>query len=93
MPNLEPWGREAHESLQLAQLESLAVYFDTDSTSLAGLSYRDFVEKFTELVRVLSSAPSIVLMFLPKIAHNKQLPKHQFILKPVSGQGRVCASI
>ncbi|KAI0094888.1 vacuolar protein sorting-associated protein 13 [Irpex rosettiformis] len=57
---------------KLAQLESLAVYFDTDATSLAGLSHQEFIEKFTEL-----------------IAHGKQLPRHQFILKPVSGQGRV----
>jgi vacuolar protein sorting-associated protein 13A/C len=37
--------------LQLAKMESLAVYFDTDATSLAGLSYEEFVEKFRELVR------------------------------------------
>ena len=36
---------------QLARLESLAVYFDTDCQSLAGLPYKEFVEKFTELVR------------------------------------------
>lgn len=36
---------------QLANLESLAVYFDTDAHSLAGLPHDEFIEKFTELVR------------------------------------------
>lgn len=35
---------------QLAKLESLAIYFDTDATSLAGLSHAEFVEKFAALV-------------------------------------------
>ena len=38
--------------LQLAKMESLAVYFDTDAKSLAGLTYQEFVEKFTELVSI-----------------------------------------
>ena len=42
---------QLNRSFQLARLESLAVYFDTDCQSLAGLSYREFVEKFTALVR------------------------------------------
>lgn len=37
---------------QLAKLESLAVYFDTDAMSLAGLSHQEFIEKFTQLVSV-----------------------------------------
>ncbi|THH01814.1 hypothetical protein EW026_g979 [Hermanssonia centrifuga] len=57
---------------KLAKLESLAVYFDTDARSLAGLSHQDFVEKFTDL-----------------ISHGSHLPDHQFILKPVTGEGRV----
>ncbi|KAF7791866.1 hypothetical protein EIP86_002890 [Pleurotus ostreatoroseus] len=57
---------------KLAKLESLAVYFDTDAESLAGLSYAEFVEKFTKL-----------------ISHGKYLPDHQFILKPVTGEGRI----
>ncbi|KAJ3551176.1 hypothetical protein NM688_g4862 [Phlebia brevispora] len=56
----------------LANLESLAVYFDTDARSLAGLSHEEFIEKFTEL-----------------ISHGKHLPDHQFILKPVTGSGRI----
>lgn len=36
--------------IQLAKLESLAVYFDTDARSLAGMSHQEFIEKFTELV-------------------------------------------
>ena len=31
-------------------MDSLAIYFDTDAPSLAGLSHADFVEKFTDLV-------------------------------------------
>ncbi|RPD62925.1 vacuolar protein sorting-associated protein 13 [Lentinus tigrinus ALCF2SS1-6] len=57
---------------KLARLESLAVYFDTDCQSLAGLSYREFVEKFTAL-----------------ISKGSNLAQHQFILKPVSGEGKI----
>ena len=44
---------QLNRSFQLARLESLAVYFDTDCQSLAGLSYREFVEKFTALVSMV----------------------------------------
>ncbi|KAH9898385.1 vacuolar protein sorting-associated protein 13 [Cubamyces lactineus] len=57
---------------KLARLESLAVYFDTDCQSLAGLSYQEFVEKFTAL-----------------ISKGNRLAPHQFILKPVSGEGKI----
>ncbi|KAK4052926.1 Vacuolar protein sorting-associated protein 13 [Microbotryomycetes sp. JL221] len=57
---------------KLAKLESLAVYFDTDSESLAGNSIDDAIVQFTDL-----------------IARPGHTPKHQFILKPVSGQGRL----
>ncbi|KAM5536198.1 hypothetical protein V8D89_010097 [Ganoderma adspersum] len=57
---------------KLARLESLAVYFDTDCQSLAGLSYREFVEKFTAL-----------------ISKGGRTAPHQFILKPVSGEGKI----
>ncbi|OSD03423.1 vacuolar protein sorting-associated protein 13 [Trametes coccinea BRFM310] len=57
---------------KLAKLESLAVYFDTDCESLAGLPYQEFVEKFTAL-----------------ISKGNRLAKHQFILKPVSGEGKI----
>lgn len=57
---------------KLARLESLAVYFDTDCQSLAGLSYREFVEKFTAL-----------------ISKGRRIAPHQFILKPVSGEGKI----
>ncbi|GAA5995177.1 hypothetical protein JCM5350_001861 [Sporobolomyces pararoseus] len=56
---------------KLASLDSLAVYFDTDSTSLAGYSINEAITKFTEL-----------------ISRKNHTPKHQFILKPVSGTGR-----
>ncbi|KIP11945.1 hypothetical protein PHLGIDRAFT_21259 [Phlebiopsis gigantea 11061_1 CR5-6] len=57
---------------KLAKLESLAIYFDTDATSLAGLSHSEFIQKFKEL-----------------ICHEKYLPGHQYMLKPVTGEGRV----
>ncbi|GAA6061937.1 hypothetical protein JCM10212_001505 [Sporobolomyces blumeae] len=56
---------------KLASLDSLAVYFDTDSSSLTGLSKEESVAAFTEL-----------------ISRKDHTPKHQFILKPVSGKGR-----
>lgn len=57
---------------KLAKLDSLAVYFDTDSKSLTGLSSEEFTKSFTEL-----------------IAREKHLPKHQYILKPVTGSGKI----
>ncbi|SCV68005.1 BQ2448_126 [Microbotryum intermedium] len=57
---------------KLAKLDSLAVYFDTDSESLAGYSINKAIKKFTEL-----------------IATKDKTPQHQFVLKPVSGQGRL----
>ncbi|GAA5898641.1 hypothetical protein JCM6882_000886 [Rhodosporidiobolus microsporus] len=57
---------------KLASLDSLAVYFDTDSTSLAGYPLNESIAKFTEL-----------------IAREGHTPAHQFVLKPVSGQGRL----
>ncbi|GAA5859573.1 hypothetical protein JCM8547_006147 [Rhodosporidiobolus lusitaniae] len=57
---------------KLADLDSLAIYFDTDSTSLAGYPINEAIVKFTDL-----------------IAREGHTPDHQFVLKPVSGQGRL----
>ncbi|KIY71623.1 vacuolar protein sorting-associated protein 13 [Cylindrobasidium torrendii FP15055 ss-10] len=57
---------------KLAELQSLAVYFDTDSPSQAGLPKNEFLQRFMEM-----------------IASNSRHADHQFILKPVSGQGRI----
>ncbi|BGP21450.1 Vacuolar protein sorting-associated protein 13 [Rhodotorula toruloides] len=57
---------------KLATLDSLAVYFDTDSPSLAGHELSEAIVKFTDL-----------------IAREGNTPSHQFVLKPVSGQGRL----
>ncbi|CAE6413624.1 unnamed protein product [Rhizoctonia solani] len=58
---------------KLANLESLSVYFNTDMTSMAGLPFAEAMPKFNA-----------------GIAHQgKPQPDHQFILKPVTGQGRV----
>ncbi|KAI0068196.1 hypothetical protein BV25DRAFT_1793389 [Artomyces pyxidatus] len=57
---------------KLAKLQSLAVYFDTDAKSMAGLPYETAVEQFTAM-----------------IAREDQAQDHQFILKPVTGEGRI----
>ncbi|KIJ26914.1 hypothetical protein M422DRAFT_55307 [Sphaerobolus stellatus SS14] len=58
--------------VMLARLESLAVYFDTDSPSLVGLPPKEAIAKFTSL-----------------IASQKNSPEHQFLLKPVTGEGKI----
>ncbi|KAF5355629.1 hypothetical protein D9756_003767 [Leucocoprinus leucothites] len=57
---------------KLSKLESLALYFDTDEGSMAGLPPEEALKKFTMM-----------------ITHGPENTKHQFILKPVSGEGRV----
>ncbi|KAF7306925.1 hypothetical protein MIND_00485000 [Mycena indigotica] len=57
---------------KLAKLESLAVYFDTDSPSLAGLPPAEAIKKFSALISTSSEDKN-----------------HQFILTPVSGEGRI----
>ncbi|KAJ6610914.1 vacuolar protein sorting-associated protein 13 [Mycena sp. CBHHK59/15] len=57
---------------KLAKLQSLAVYFDTDSPSMTGLSPAEAINQFSAM-----------------ISHGTQDADHQFILKPVSGEGRV----
>ncbi|KAJ9479242.1 Vacuolar protein sorting-associated protein 13 [Pseudozyma hubeiensis] len=57
---------------KLARLESLSVYWDTDSESLAGHEISEAQKKFNAL-----------------IARDGATPSHQYILKPVSGAGRL----
>ncbi|CAE6488407.1 unnamed protein product [Rhizoctonia solani] len=57
---------------KLATLESLSVYFNTDMTSMAGLPFAEAMPKFKAGIA----------------HHGKPQPDHQFILKPVTGQGR-----
>lgn len=57
---------------KLARLESLSVYWDTDSESLAGHEISEAQKKFNAL-----------------IARDGSTPSHQYILKPVSGAGRL----
>ncbi|EST05630.1 Vacuolar protein sorting-associated protein 13A N-terminal domain protein [Kalmanozyma brasiliensis GHG001] len=57
---------------KLARLESLSVYWDTDSESLAGHEISEAQKKFSAL-----------------IARDGATPSHQYILKPVSGAGRL----
>lgn len=57
---------------KLARLESLSVYWDTDSESLAGYEISEAQKKFNALIARQGGSPS-----------------HQYILKPVSGAGRL----
>ncbi|KAG9302115.1 hypothetical protein G9A89_020549 [Geosiphon pyriformis] len=58
---------------KLVTLGSLAIYWNTDSRSLSGKTLVEAIQLFTEL-----------------IASEKNIPtEHQYILKPVSGTGRV----
>ncbi|KAG6900136.1 hypothetical protein C0993_002481 [Termitomyces sp. T159_Od127] len=57
---------------KLANLQSLALYFDTDSRSVAELSSVDFQKRICNM-----------------ISHGERDSPHQFILKPVSGEGRI----
>ncbi|KAF8846387.1 vacuolar protein sorting-associated protein 13 [Paxillus ammoniavirescens] len=57
---------------KLANLQSLAIYFDTDSQSMAGLSLHEAKAKFMAMISL-----------------KDQSSAHQFILSPVSGEGRI----
>ncbi|KDR84988.1 hypothetical protein GALMADRAFT_233521 [Galerina marginata CBS 339.88] len=57
---------------KLAKLQSLALYFDTDSPSMSGLPTAESIQKFSAM-----------------ISHNDDDGQHQYILKPVSGEGRI----
>ncbi|KAF4605212.1 hypothetical protein EYR40_003995 [Pleurotus pulmonarius] len=65
---IEGFVRTVHK---LGQLQSLAVYFDTDTPSLAGLSPAEAMKKFAEMISTEDKSGD-----------------HQFILKPISGEGR-----
>ncbi|RUS17357.1 N-terminal region of Chorein, a TM vesicle-mediated sorter-domain-containing protein [Endogone sp. FLAS-F59071] len=64
---------EANTIHKLATLKSMAVYWNTDSRSLAGLPLKEAIRTFNELIATQSQVPE----------------EHQYILKPVSGIGRV----
>jgi hypothetical protein len=57
---------------------------------MAGLPKSEAIQKFTSLVK---STPSAILFEVAhnilKISHGDDHSNHQFILKPVSGEGRV----
>ncbi|KAL1697196.1 hypothetical protein GGG16DRAFT_107114 [Schizophyllum commune] len=57
---------------KLARLQSLAVYFDTNSESIAGLPLEESTRTFSKM-----------------IATGTHIPEHQFVLKPVSGEGHI----
>ena len=71
------WERAFVESTKqiiykLARLDSMAVYFDTESESLAGLPTDTAIARSTAL-----------------IATPDRTPKHQFLVKPISAEGKV----
>lgn len=57
---------------KLAKLQSLAIYVDTDSQSMAELSRKEAIERFASMIDDKDGKWN-----------------HQYILKPVSGEGRV----
>ena len=57
----QPRQRHVENILQLASLQSLAVYFDTDSSSIAGLSAVESIQKFSSMAGYL---PFLVSRFL-----------------------------
>ncbi|KAH7104413.1 vacuolar protein sorting-associated protein vps13 [Auriculariales sp. MPI-PUGE-AT-0066] len=57
---------------KLAQLTSMAVYFNTDTESLAGLSVDEALKKFTSLIATCDHTPD-----------------HQFLVKPISAEGKI----
>ncbi|KAJ3106617.1 hypothetical protein HDU97_005982 [Phlyctochytrium planicorne] len=61
---------------KLVRLGSLAIYWNTDTTSLAGLPQAESLEIFMSQIASEDYRP----------------PEHQYILKPVSGQGKLTLS-
>jgi len=67
---------------KLTKLDSLAIYFNTDSISLANLdSPEKFQEQFTNMIARTEAANSDT--------KPNALPDHQYALKPVSGEGKL----
>ena len=60
---------------KLANLDSLAIYFDSDSKSLAGHPADQAIQIFNQLIAKADS--------------DDVIPDHQYILRPVSGEGRL----
>lgn len=59
--------------IQLATLDSLAMYWNTDSRSLAGKGMDEALKAFIGLIAKAEHVPG----------------EHQYILKPVSGTGKI----
>ncbi|KAI1310241.1 hypothetical protein EDD11_003857 [Mortierella claussenii] len=64
---------EANTIHKLATLDSLAMYWNTDSRSLAGKGMDDALKAFVDLIAKAEHIPD----------------EHQYILKPVSGTGKI----
>ena len=62
---------------KLAELDSLGIYFDSDSKSLAGHAPEEAIRIFTEAIGRSGRASQ------------PELARHQYILSPVSGIGRM----
>lgn len=58
---------------KLVNLESLAIYFNTDSESIGGVPVNESVAKFRSLISTTQHP----------------VPDHQFVLKPISGVGKI----
>ncbi|KAI7863658.1 hypothetical protein BDF14DRAFT_1733660 [Spinellus fusiger] len=66
-------GEAVNTIHKLATLESLSVYWNTDSPSLVNLEEEQGNESFRHLIATKANIPSV----------------HQYIVKPVSGTGRI----
>ncbi|KAI0348067.1 hypothetical protein BDW22DRAFT_50532 [Trametopsis cervina] len=76
---------EASISHKLVYLDSLAVYLDTDARTVSNLSHDEFVGKLAEPVRkCYEKLSKIAFIRVVKLSQDGK-----FILKPLSGQGRI----
>jgi hypothetical protein len=78
-------------SIQLASLGSLAIYFDTNASNIGTLPPSEAIEAFSALVSFSSSLCNRLIY--PQISRSGPVSGHQFILSPVSGQGKVSPCI
>jgi len=73
---------------KLVTLDSLAVYFNTDSQSIT--ESPRLLKAFRDSVRHRAERCYVIVTYTPQISQGgRELPDHQFILKPVMSEGRV----
>ena len=86
---IELAGLSFIDNAQLVQLEFLALYLNTDTTSLGDLSHDEFVGKCSEYVRnIYALVFGTISSYLTQVLNHEVLGS-QFILKPVHSHGTV----